>query len=59
MACLNWRFPAVGVYFVLSNTFVRIFHLGFLVVLDGVVEPSTSHGTVEEDALALARAAGL
>ncbi len=46
-------------HFVFSNSQARIFHLGYLLLLDRMDSPSATHGTVAAEVLALAQAAGL
>jgi sugar/nucleoside kinase (ribokinase family) len=46
-------------HFDFANTNARIFHLGYLLLLDRLDAPSATHGTVAAEVLAKARAAGL
>jgi sugar/nucleoside kinase (ribokinase family) len=46
-------------HFDFSATTARIFHLGYLLLLDGLDAPSPTHGTVAAEVLAKAQAAGL
>ena len=46
-------------HFDFTQTHARIFHLGYLLLLDRLDEPSATHGTVAADVLARATAAGL
>ena len=46
-------------HFDFSRTSARIFHLGYLLLLDRLDGPSESHGTVAAEVLARAQAAGL
>jgi sugar/nucleoside kinase (ribokinase family) len=46
-------------HFDFTNTNARIFHLGYLLLLDRLDQPSATHGTVAADVLSRARAAGL
>ena len=46
-------------HFDFSKTSARIFHLGYLLLLDRLDQPSTTHGTVAAEVLARAQAAGI
>ena len=46
-------------HFDFSKTDARIFHLGYLLLLDGLDAPSATHGTVAAEVLAKAQDAGL
>jgi sugar/nucleoside kinase (ribokinase family) len=46
-------------HFDFSTTTARIFHLGYLLLLDKLDTPSATHGTVAAEVLAKAQAAGL
>ena len=46
-------------HFDFSTTTARIFHLGYLLLLDKLDAPSATHGTVAAEVLAKAQAAGL
>lgn len=46
-------------HFDFSNTQARVFHLGYLLLLDRMDGPSATHGTVAAEVLAAAQAAGL
>jgi len=46
-------------HFDFTKTNARIFHLGYLLLLDGLDAPSATHGTVAAEVLARAQAAGL
>ena len=46
-------------HFDFSKTSARIFHLGYLLLLDRLDQPSATHGTVAAEVLARAQAAGL
>jgi len=46
-------------HFDFTNTNARIFHLGYLLLLDRLDAPSATHGTVAAEVLAKAQAAGL
>ena len=46
-------------HFDFNQTTARIFHLGYLLLLDGLDAPSATHGTVAAEVLARAQAAGL
>jgi sugar/nucleoside kinase (ribokinase family) len=46
-------------HFDFSGSDARIFHLGYLLLLDGLDAPSATHGTVAAEVLAKAQAAGL
>ncbi len=46
-------------HFDFSTTTARIFHLGYLLLLDKLDAPSATHGTVAAEVLAQAQAAGL
>src|SRR5687767_7396858 len=46
-------------HFDFSKTNARIFHLGYLLLLDRMDGPSATHGTVAAEVLAAAQAAGL
>ncbi len=46
-------------HFHFSTSQARIFHLGYLLLLDRLDGPSATHGTVAAEVLALAQAAGL
>lgn len=46
-------------HFDLAETGARIFHLGYLLLLDRLDAPSASHGTVAAELLARAQAAGI
>jgi len=46
-------------HFDFSKTNAKIFHLGYLLLLDKLDEPSATHGTVAAEVLARAQAAGL
>ena len=48
-----------GDHFDFSGMNARIFHLGYLLLLDGLDAPSPTHGTVAAEVLARAQAAGL
>ncbi|KAB2643442.1 MAG: carbohydrate kinase family protein [Verrucomicrobia bacterium] len=46
-------------HFDFTKTNARIFHLGYLLLLDGLDAPSATHGTVAAEVLARAQAAGM
>ena len=46
-------------HFDFTKTSARIFHLGYLLLLDRLDQPSATHGTVAAEVLARAQAAGL
>ncbi len=46
-------------HFDFSKTSAKIFHLGYLLLLDGMDAPSPTHGTVAAEVLSRAQAAGL
>ena len=46
-------------HFDFTQTSARIFHLGYLLLLDGLDAPSATHGTVAAEVLARAQAVGL
>lgn len=46
-------------HFLFSTSKAKIFHLGYLLLLDRMDGPSPTHGTVAAEVLALAQAAGL
>jgi sugar/nucleoside kinase (ribokinase family) len=46
-------------HFAFAKTNARIFHLGYLLLLDRMDSPSATHGTVAAEVLAAAQAAGL
>ena len=48
-----------GSHFDFAETGARIFHLGYLLLLDRLDAPSATHGTVAAEVLARAQAAGL
>ncbi len=46
-------------HFDFASTQARVFHLGYLLLLDGLDAPSPTHGTIAAEVLAQAQAAGL
>ena len=48
-----------GGHFDFTKSRARIFHLGYLLLLDGLDAPSTTHGTVAAEVLARAQEAGM